>query len=218
MASYIWSASLNMTAGCIFKHFRHINDMDQATAAKISNLPASTISKLESGSANITIEHIFILCGTYKISLRDFAQVVELAVLELQKEKVFIYLEKSESEALKIKEHTVIVDTDNSLLSLGAGAAGVAAILAVAPAALLGMGIASVATPLALAALSRYKGNKSKTSIESTNIEPEATKVEMESEHEEIELPKLSSKQIYSLLKEFLENEAMKGIAIDGYW
>ena len=216
MASYIWSASLNMTAGCIFKHFRHVSNMDQATAAEISKLPASTISKLESGSANITIEHIFILCGIYKISLRDFAQVVELAVLELQKEKVFTYLEKSESESLKIKEHTVVVDTDNSLLSLGAGAAGFAALLAVAPAALLGVGIGSVATPLALAALSRYKGNKSKKNIESTNIEPEITEVETESEHEKIELPKLSSKQIYSLLKDFLENEAMKGIAVDG--
>lgn len=217
MTSYIWSASLNMTVGCIFKHFRHKSDMDQATAAQISNLPASTISKLESGSANITIEHIFILCGTYKIPLRDFAQVVELAVLELQKEKVFTYLEKSESESLKIKEHTVIVETDNSLLSLGAGAAGVAALLAISPAALV-LGIASVATPLALAALSRYNGSKSKTNIKSTNIEPESTEVEIESEHEKIELPKLSSKQIYSVLKDFLENEAMKDIELDGFW
>lgn len=203
MASYIWSASLNMTAGCIFKHFRHVSNMDQATAAEISKLPASTISKLESGSANITIEHIFILCATYKRSLSDFAQLVERAVLELQKEKVFTYLEKSES--LDIKEHTVVVNTDSSLLSLGAGAAGVAAILAVAPAMLLGSVATTVAAPLALAALSMYKKNKPKADIKSTDTE--AIDMEVESEGGKIELPKLSSKQIYSLLKDFLEKE-----------
>lgn len=215
MASYIWSASLNMTVGCIFKHFRHVSNMDQAAAAKVSNLPASTISKLESGSANITIEHIFILCATYKISLSDFAKVVELSVLELQKEKVFTYLEKTES--VEIKENTVVVETDNSLLSLGAGAAGAAALLTVAPSLLLVGIAASVATPLALAALSMYAGSKTKTDMQSTDIESDSMDLGIKSEHEKIELPKLSSKQIYSVLKDFLENEAMQEVNIDGF-
>ena len=98
-----------------------------------------------------------------------------------------------------------MVNTDSSLLSLGAGAAGVAAILAVAPAMLLGSVATTVAAPLALAALSMYKKNKPKADIKSTDTE--AIDMEVESEGGKIELPKLSSKQIYSLLKDFLEKE-----------
>ena len=209
MASYIWSASLNMTAGCIFKHFRHVSNMDQATAAEISNLPASTISKLESGSANITIEHIFILCSTYKVSLSDFARVIELAVIELHKEKVFVYSERSveKSEYVVIKDNTVVVKKEDSLLSLGAGVGvgigGIAASVLAAPLGPLGVMLGTAGA----VAYSKYKNNNSEKNKDGDETELNGD--------EEIKLPKLSSKQIYSVLKDFFESEDLQSLNSD---
>ena len=208
MATYIWSAPLNMAVGCIFKHFRILRNLDQAEAAESSGLVASTISKLESGSTNITIEHVFILCATYKISLSDFARVIELAVVELHKEKVFVYSEKSveKSEYVVIKDNTVVVKTEDSLLSLGASTGagvgiGIAASVLAVPLGPLGvmLGVASAS------AYSKYKNNNSKK-------HKDATRTELD---EEIRLPKLSSKQIYSVLKDFFESEDLKSLNLD---
>lgn len=205
MATYIWSAPLNMAVGCIFKHFRILRNLDQAEAAERSGLVASTISKLESGSTNITIEHVFILCAAYNISLSNFARVIELAVVELHKEKVFVYSEKSveKSEYIVIKDNTVVVKTEDSLLSLGANAfanAGIAASV-LAPLGPLGiiLGVASVS------AYSKYKNNNSKKQKDASGTELD----------EEITLPKLSSKQIYSVLKGFFESEDLKSLNLD---
>lgn len=205
MATYIWSAPLNMAVGCIFKHFRILRNLDQAEAAEISGLVASTISKLESGSTNITIEHVFILCATYKVSLSDFARVIELAVIELHKEKVFVYSEKSveKSEYVVIKDNTVVVKTEDSLLSLGAstGIGAVASVLAGPLAGPLGimLGVAGAS------AYSKYKNSNSKK-------HKDATETELD---EEITLPKLSSKQIYSVLKNFFESEDLESLNLD---
>ena len=205
MATYIWSAPLNMAVGCIFKHFRILRNLDQAEAAEISGLVASTISKLESGSTNITIEHVFILCAAYKVSLSDFARVIELAVIELHKEKVFVYSEKSveKSEYVVIKDNTVVVKTEDSLLSLGAstGIGAVASVLAGPLAGPLGimLGVAGAS------AYSKYKNSNSKK-------HKDATETELD---EEITLPKLSSKQIYSVLKNFFESEDLESLNLD---
>lgn len=206
MATYIWSAPLNMAVGCIFKHFRILRNLDQAEAAEISGLVASTISKLESGSTNITIEHVFILCAAYKISLSDFARVIELAVIELHKEKVFVYSEKSveKSEYVVIKDNTVVVKTEDSLLSLGASTGaniGVAASVLALPLGSLGivLGVAGAS------AYSKYKNSNSKK-------HKDATETELD---EEITLPKLSSKQIYSVLKDFFESEDLESLNLD---
>ena len=203
MATYIWSAPLNMAVGCIFKHFRILRNLDQAEAAEISGLVASTISKLESGSTNITIEHVFILCAAYKVSLSDFARVIELAVIELHKEKVFVYSEKSveKSEYVVIKDNTVVVKTEDSLLSLGAstgaGIGAVASVLAGPLGIMLGVAGAS--------AYSKYKNSNSKKHKDATETEVD----------EEITLPKLSSKQIYSVLKNFFESEDLESLNLD---
>lgn len=204
MATYIWSAPLNMAVGCIFKHFRILRNLDQAEAAEISGLVASTISKLESGSTNITIEHVFILCAAYKVSLSDFARVIELAVIELHKEKVFVYSEKSveKSEYVVIKDNTVVVKTEDSLLSLGASTgAGIAASVLAVPLGPLGivLGVAGAS------AYSKYKNSNSKK-------HKDATETELD---EEITLPKLSSKQIYSVLKNFFESEDLESLNLD---
>ena len=208
MATYIWSAPLNMAVGCIFKHFRILRNLDQAEAAEISGLVASTISKLESGSTNITIEHVFILCAAYKVSLSDFARVIELAVIELHKEKVFVYSEKSveKSEYVVIKDNTVVVKTEDSLLSLGAstgaGIGAAASVLAVPLGPLgimLGVGVAGAS------AYSKYKISNSKK-------HKDASETELD---EEITLPKLSSKQIYSVLKNFFESEDLESLNLD---
>lgn len=210
MATYIWSAPLNMAVGCIFKHFRILRNLDQAEAAEISGLVASTISKLESGSTNITIEHVFILCAAYKVSLSDFARVIELAVIELHKEKVFVYSEKSveKSEYVVIKDNTVVVKTEDSLLSLGASTGadigvgiGIAASVLAVPLGPLGivLGVAGAS------AYSKYKNSNSKK-------HKDATETELD---EEITLPKLSSKQIYSVLKDFFESEDLESLNLD---
>lgn len=208
MATYIWSAPLNMAVGCIFKHFRILRNLDQAEAAESSGLVASTISKLESGSTNITIEHVFILCAAYKVSLSDFARVIELAVIELHKEKVFVYSEKSveKSEYVVIKDNTVVVKTEDSLLSLGASTGagvgiGIAASVLAVPLVPLGvmLGVASAS------AYSKYKNNNSKKQKDASGTELD----------EEITLPKLSSKQIYSVLKDFFESEDLKSLNLD---
>lgn len=208
MATYIWSAPLNMAVGCIFKHFRILRDLDQSEAAESSGLVASTISKLESGSTNITIEHVFILCAAYKVSLSDFARVIELAVIELHNEKVFVYSEKSveKSEYVVIKDNTVVVKTEDSLLSLGASTGagvgiGIAASVLAAPLGSLGimLGVASAS------AYSKYKNNNSKK-------DKDVIRTELD---EEVTLPKLSSKQIYSVLKDFFESEDLKSLSSD---
>lgn len=205
MATYIWSAPLNMAVGCIFKHFRILRNLDQAEAAEISGLVASTISKLESGSTNITIEHVFILCAAYKVSLSDFARVIELAVIELHKEKVFVYSEKSveKSEYVVIKDNTVVVKTEDSLLSLGASTGadigvGIAASVLAGPLGIV-LGVAGAS------AYSKYKNSNSKK-------HKDATETELD---EEITLPKLSSKQIYSVLKDFFESEDLESLNLD---
>ena len=208
MATYIWSAPLNMAVGCIFKHFRILRNLDQAEAAESSGLVASTISKLESGSTNITIEHVFILCAAYKVSLSDFARVIELAVIELHKEKVFVYSEKSveKSESVVIKDNTVVVKTEDSLLSLGASTGagvgiGIAASVLAVPLGPLGimLGVAGAS------AYSKYKNNNSKKQKDASGTELD----------EDITLPKLSSKQIYSVLKDFFESEDLKSLNLD---
>lgn len=211
MATYIWSAPLNMAVGCIFKHFRILRNSDQAEAAESSGLVASTISKLESGSTNITIEHVFILCAAYKVSLSDFARVIELAVIELHKEKVFVYSEKSveKSEYVVIKDNTVVVKTEDSLLSLGASTGadiGVGVGIGIAASVLAGplgvmLGVAGAG------AYSKYKNNNSKKTKDVTRTELD--------ENEEITLPKLSSKQIYSVLKDFFESEDLQSLNLD---
>ncbi len=209
MATYIWSAPLNMAVGCIFKHFRILRNSDQAEAAESSGLVASTISKLESGSTNITIEHVFILCAAYKVSLSDFARVIELAVIELHKEKVFVYSEKSveKSEYVVIKDNTVVVKTEDSLLSLGASTGadigvgiGIAASVLAGPLGVM-LGVAGAG------AYSKYKNNNSKKTKDVTRTELD--------ENEEITLPKLSSKQIYSVLKDFFESEDLQSLNLD---
>ena len=214
MATYIWSAPLNMAVGCIFKHFRILRNLDQAEAAESSGLVASTISKLESGSTNITIEHVFILCAAYKVSLSDFARVIELAVIELHKEKVFVYSEKSveKSEYVVIKDNTVVVKTEDSLLSLGASTGadigvgvgiGIGASVLAVPLGPLGimLGVAGAS------AYSKYKNNNSKKTKDVTRTELD--------ENEEITLPKLSSKQVYSVLKDFFESEDLQSLNLD---
>ena len=94
MAAYICSASLNSVVGCIFRHLRNISDVGQLELADITNLPASTISKIESGSINITVELIFMLCSYYQISLTEFFKILETAIQSLYEDKVFIYLIK----------------------------------------------------------------------------------------------------------------------------
>lgn len=212
MASHIWSASLNTTVGCIFRHLRNVANIDQAVVAEAVKLPASTISKLESGSANITIEYAFALCLFYEITLTEFARIVEMTLVELEKERVFIYLEMSKLEKSKgvdVNDHTVSVkqqvygrriietrsffgllkgpdyvvyDDISEVESTNSGLSGAA----LTSASLAACGGGALATGGSIA------------------IE----------EEEELELPKLSGKQIYSVLKDFLERIDMNNLGV----
>lgn len=257
MAAYICSASLNSVVGCIFRHLRNISDVGQLELADITNLPASTISKIESGSINITVELIFMLCSYYQISLTEFFKILETAIQSLYEDKVFIYLTKTES--VTIKENTISMDKATSVASAGAlsgakltsaslaamgggaiassrderatptvikevganniglGTAGGTALLgamgAVTFPALLGAGaLLAISNPI-LGALSALKKNKGSTetgtfvkeSLVEKVIDRKISGVGEASEDEMIDLPILSAKQIYSILKDTLD-------------
>lgn len=192
MASHIWSASLNTTVGCIFRHLRNVANIDQAIVAEAVKLPASTISKLESGSANITIEYAFALCLFYDITLTEFARIVEMTLVELEKERVFIHLEMSKlekSKGVEVKDNTVSVKRRM-------------------------IGTRTVETRSFFGLL------KGPGRIEPIYVdETEADSVDIENpekymDEEELELPKLSGKQIYSILKDFLERIDMNSLGV----
>lgn len=254
MAAYICSASLNSVVGCIFRHLRNISDVGQQELADITNLPASTISKIESGSINITVELIFMLCSYYQISLTEFFKVLETAIQSLYEDKVFIYLTKTES--VNIKENTISMDKTTSLASARAlsGAALTSASLAAmgggaiassrddnaTPTVLKEVGVSSMALgaisaaaigplaiPVALGAgallaisnpilgsLSIFKKNKEKIEnkklieeyFAERHIDRKSIELEEASDEEIIDLPILSAKQIYAILKDTLDS------------
>lgn len=265
MAAYICSASLNSVVGCIFRHLRNISDVGQLELADITNLPASTISKIESGSINITVELIFMLCSYYQISLTEFFKILETAIQSLYEDKVFIYLTKTES--VTIKENTISMDKATSVASAGAlsgakltsaslatmgggaiassrderatptvikevganniglGTAGGTALLgamgAVTFPALLGAGaLLAISNPI-LGALSALKKNKGSTetgtfvkeSLVEKVIDRKISGVGEASEDEIMNLPILSAKQIYSILKDTLDRLPIKELS-----
>lgn len=194
MASYIWCTSLNAATGAVLRHLRNTANKDQATVAEAVNLPTSTISKLESGSANITIEYIYMLCQLYKVSLTDFGTLVELASIELLREKVYIYVEKS--KYVDLRASTAILNSKSTLSTvsdaLSIGTIGMLSMVS-APIA-LGVGLAT--------AYQKYKGNK--------KIEDKLEELKLEID--EIELPLISGQQVYKILKDYLEGLDMENL------
>lgn len=194
MASYIWCTSLNAATGAVLRHLRNTANKDQATVAEAVNLPTSTISKLESGSANITIEYIYMLCQLYKVSLTNFGTLVELASIELLREKVYIYVEKS--KYVDLRASTAILNSKSTLSTvsdaLSIGTIGMLSMVS-APIA-LGVGLAT--------AYQRYKGNK--------KIEDKLEELKLEID--EIELPLISGQQVYKILKDYLEGLDMENL------
>ena len=202
MTSYIWCTSLNTVTGAVLRHLRNSTKKDQITVAKAINLPTSTISKLESGSANITIEYVYMLCNVYEISLTTFSKLIELASAELLKEKVYVYVGKS--DFVDIKDSTAIVHTvtDTNVLAYTGTTAllGLGGLLAVSPL------VAPIVYGVGLVAASRLrKGNKKP---EDKFEESKETKKERE-----LELPLIAGQQVYKLLKDYLEKLDMKSIA-----
>lgn len=170
MTIYIWSVSLNTLTGCIFRHIRDTLGKGQQDVAEEIGQPSSTISKLESGSANITIEHIYAFCTTYKISLSDFVDFIEQATLKLQQEKVFIYVDRSED--VHIKKNTIELKR-------------------------VKVGTRTIKNSSFFGIL----GGKYEVEDIYEYCEGEDT-----SENDDLELPKLSGKQTYSILCEFLKD------------
>lgn len=217
MAAYISSASLNSVVGCVFRHLRNISDVGQLELAEITNLPASTISKIESGSINITIELIFMLCSYYQISLTEFFKILETAIESLHDDKVFIYLTKT--EFVTIKEHTISMAKDTSMASAGvfsdsgkiATAATTAALaggILTLPVFLGASALLAISNPI-LGALSASRKNKELVSTEKLvekAIDKKISAIGEASEEEMIDLPILPAKQIYRILKETLDN------------
>lgn len=191
MASYISCTSLNTVTGAILRHLRSTTNKDQATVAESVNLPTSTISKLESGSANITIEYIYMLCHLYEISLTDFARIIELASVELLRQKVYIYVEKSES--IDLKDGTVVVHPYSSIKTGALGILGGIAVMA--PPVALGVGL--------ITAYQLFKGNK----------KLEEKLEEVKSKKEDMELTKITGQQVYKALKGYLEGLDMENLA-----
>ena len=172
MANYIWSAQLNIVTGSLFRHMRTATGKGQKEVAEETSQLASTISKLESGASNITIEHIYSFCTLYKVSLSDFVELLEQATAELDKQRVLLYVDKSEST--QIKDNSIVVNSRK-------------------------VGTRTVVNASFFGLLRRYKEEEYvyEDIPESKNVD------------DELELPKLSSKQVYSILKDFLDSLAV---------
>lgn len=225
MAAYISSASLNSVVGCVFRHLRNISDVGQLELAEITNLPASTISKIESGSINITIELIFMLCSYYQISLTEFFKILETAIESLYDDKVFIYLTKT--EFVTIKENTISMARDTSMASAGvlsdrlgissgtAAIAGTTAITGLAAGGILtfpvflgASALLAISNPI-LGALSFGKKDKELVHTErlvEKAVDKKISGIGEASDEEMIDLPILPAKQIYRILKETLDS------------
>lgn len=174
MANYIWSAQLNIVTGSLFRHMRTATGKGQKEVAEETSQLASTISKLESGASNITIEHIYSFCTLYKVSLSDFVELLEQATAELDKQRVLLYVDKSEST--QIKDNSIVVNSRK-------------------------VGTRTVVNASFFGLLRRYKEEEYEYEYEDF---PESKNVD-----DELELPKLSSKQVYSILKDFLDSLAV---------
>ncbi|WP_201555281.1 helix-turn-helix domain-containing protein [Psychrobacter immobilis] len=168
MANYIWSAQLNIVTGSLFRHMRTATGKGQKEVAEETSQLASTISKLESGASNITIEHIYSFCTLYKVSLSDFVELLEQATAELDKQRVLLYVDKSEST--QIKDNSIVVKSRK-------------------------VGTRTVVNASFFGLVRRYEEHDVYEDI------PESKNVD-----DELELPKLSSKQVYSILKDFLDS------------
>lgn len=236
MAAYICSASMNSVVGCIFRHLRNISDVGQLEIAEITKLPTSTISKIESGSINITIELCFMLCSYYQISFTEFFRILETAIESLYDDKVFIYLTKTES--VTIKEHTISIDKTTSRASAGAlseiktaltsdslvnhmalgaavGVAGAAGGMIVAPVVLGAGALLAITNPI-LGALSigkEKKGSRQYERLIETTTEKKISGGKEATEEEMIDLPILSAKQIYAILKDTLNSLPIENLS-----
>lgn len=171
MANYIWSAQLNIVTGSLFRHMRTATGKGQKEVAEETSQLASTISKLESGASNITIEHIYSFCTLYKVSLSDFVELLEQATAELDKHRVLLYVDKSEST--QIKDNSIVVKSRK-------------------------VGTRTVVNASFFGLVRRYEEHDVYEDI------PES-----KNDDDELELPKLSSKQVYSILKDFLDSLAV---------
>lgn len=99
MNNFISSVSLNLLIGVILKKIRQSQKKKLSEVSENTNLPTSTISKIENSLSNLSIDHIFLLCECYKIRVSQFILLIEDAFVFLHKEKnTYVFIEPNKKE------------------------------------------------------------------------------------------------------------------------
>lgn len=67
---------LHKRIGKILRQIRHLNEMNQKQASEKSNVHSQTISLIERGETNLTLDTLFRLLDCYNYHVVDFFQKV----------------------------------------------------------------------------------------------------------------------------------------------
>ncbi len=114
MQEFKYIASYEVLVATVLKHLRQYTQDGQVDIAKRSDIPKSTLSRLEAGEAKLTVEYLAILCDVYRIKTSEFFNAVEICTGYLQTEQSTLI----HTERQVLNQNTMRVAT-----TLGAAAA-----------------------------------------------------------------------------------------------
>lgn len=153
MQEFKYIASYEILVATVLKHLRQYAQGGQIDVAKISDIPKSTLSRLESGEAKLTVEYLVILCNVYNIKTSEFFGAVEVCTEYLQTEL-----------ATLIRTERKVLNPELAKLAFASNFG-------------LGLGLALSLNPVVylagslITAAKIYKNHKNKESIGNENLE-----------------------------------------------
>lgn len=114
MQEFKYIASYEVLVATVLKHLRQYAQGGQVDVAKISDIPKSTLSRLEAGEAKLTVEYLAILCDVYGIKTSEFFNAVEICTG---------YLQTEQSTLIHTERQVLNQNTMRAATTLGAAAA-----------------------------------------------------------------------------------------------
>lgn len=199
MENFVFATNLNVVMGCVFKEIRTKFGIEQTVISNALDIPVSTISKIESGSMNLTAEYIFMLCSFYGVKASYFLEVVERCIDYLQmNKKVFVYNEKAVKDQKGEKVLVKISNKSSSNVGLAGSVAAFAATAAILP------------LPLSLAAMGFSVAKSLMLNKAMKDTDKEKVIVEKKDDISTIELTALPPKTIATSLEEVFNELDLK--------
>lgn len=148
MQEFKYIASYEILTAAVLKHLRQYTQGGQVDVAKISDIPKSTLSRLEAGEAKLTVEYLAILCDVYGIKTSEFFNAVEICTEYLQKEQSTLI--HTERQVLNQNIKTIKIDAtalNSPALGMTAGSAVAAALKissTIVPISLVGAAVSAI--------------------------------------------------------------------------